>query len=75
MIKVGCLVRYVPDPSALFKWEGRLKINSRLEPGIVIEQLEYTTSHTRRYKVRWHGGVVTDEWVTHLVKYESVSSG
>jgi len=75
MIKVGSLVRYAPDPSTVFKWEGRHAIDVRSDPGVVIEKIKQSYSHTRRYKVRWNSGTVTDEWVTHLLNYDKLNTG
>ena len=65
MIKVGSLVNYVPNASATFKWQSYVNVDSR-NPGIVLQELESAGTTTRRYKIRWHDGKITDEWVTYL---------
>ena len=70
MIKVGSLVEYIPSPSSVFKWEKYKDLSERKAPGLILEKLENGLSHTRRFKVRWHTGLVTEEWITYLKSYE-----
>tara|TARA_Y100000114_G_scaffold3245_1_gene2688 strand:- start:229 stop:450 length:222 start_codon:yes stop_codon:yes gene_type:complete len=70
-MKIGDLVKFVPDPSAVFKWEKYRDADQRLAPGIILEQVENSLSHTRRFVVRWNTGVVTEEWITYLENYDS----
>tara|TARA_Y100001938_G_C7993162_1_gene380598 strand:+ start:262 stop:483 length:222 start_codon:yes stop_codon:yes gene_type:complete len=69
-MKVGDLVTYMPEPSALFKWEKYRDIGLRSSPGIVLEQVNHSLSHTSRFIIRWHSGIVTEEWSTYLESYE-----
>jgi len=69
-MKIGDLVRYIPEPSATFKWEKYRGVANRTAPGIVLEKMQHSLSHTRRYKIRWHTGIITEEWITYLEKYE-----
>ena len=70
-MKIGDLVKFVPDPSAVFKWEKYRDADQRSAPGIILEQVENTLSHTRRFVVRWNTGIVTEEWITYLENYDS----
>jgi hypothetical protein len=66
---VGALVKYIPSPSALFKWEKHNKSHSRLEPGIILRELGKPFSvgiSSRRFEICWHGGHVTKEWINYL---------
>lgn len=68
-MKVGDLVKFIPDPSAVFKWEKYRDADLRASPGIILEQVENPLSHTRRFVIRWNSGVVTEEWITYLENY------
>ena len=35
-----------------------------------IEQVEVKGTQSHRFKIRWHGGEVTEEWAAYLVPYE-----
>ena len=65
MIKIGSLVRYIPSPSAQFKWQTYINEEAR-NPGIVICELDEKGITTRRFSVRWHNGKITNEWISHL---------
>ena len=71
MIKVGSLVRYIPSPSATFKWERYTDAYKAL-PGIILREIEhdFKGTTTRRFEIRWHDGQVSEEWVSYLEKYE-----
>ena len=68
-MKVGDLVKFIPDPSAVFKWEKYRDADLRASPGIILEQVDNPLSHTRRFVIRWNSGVVTEEWITYLENY------
>lgn len=70
MIKVGSLVKYIPSPSSLFKWKTYIFKDGRKAPGIILEQVAAKGTTTRRYKIRWQNGKITEEWVSYLEKYE-----
>ena len=69
-MKVGDLVKYVISPSAVFKWEKYKDLSARKAPGLILEKVESELSHTRRFKIRWHTGLVTEEWITYLKSYD-----
>jgi hypothetical protein len=69
-MKIGDLVVYVPEASAVFHWQKMGVNNYKTAPGIIIEQVEHSISFTRRFKVRWHSGVITEEWISYLVEYD-----
>jgi|TARA_Y100000114_G_scaffold67431_1_gene61822 hypothetical protein len=71
-MKVGDLVTYVPEPSALFKWERYRGLGQRRPPGIIVEAIEHSYSHTPRFKIRWHTGIITEEWASYLKIYEDM---
>ena len=68
MIEVGSLVKYVPSPSAVFKWE---KYNEAMksEPGVIIREVPAKGTTTRRFEIRWHDGKISEEWISHLEIY------
>lgn len=65
MIRVGALVRYIPNPSALFKWEKYVNEEAR-NPGIVVKELIAKGTTTRRFLIRWKDGKLTEEWISYL---------
>ena len=69
MIKAGSLVRYMPNPSSTFKWGTFVNVEAR-NPGIVIEEVDKKCTTTRRYKIRWRDGKITEEWISYLEIYE-----
>ena len=69
MIKVGALVKYIPSPSSLFKWEQYVNSEAR-NPGIVLREIEGKGSSTRRFEIRWQNGKTTEEWITYLEIFE-----
>ncbi len=69
-MKVGDLVKYIPSPSSLFKWQKYKGISIRKCPGIIIREINERGTTTRRFEIVWHGGEATEEWVSHLEPYE-----
>lgn len=68
-MKAGDLVRYVPSPSALFKWEKMKQNSEKSSPGVILRELGEPFSRgttSRRFVVAWNSGAVTEEWVSHL---------
>ena len=65
-MKLGDLVRYVQNPAPRWKWRRR---DDRRGPGILIEEVEMPGTQSRRFKIRWHSGKVTEEWAAYLVPY------
>ena len=70
-MKAGDLVKYVPSPSATFKWQKYLDGNKAL-PGIILRKVDADGTTLRRFKIRWHDGDITEEWISHLERYEPV---
>lgn len=68
-MKIGDLVIYIPSPSSLFKWKAWARPFLAVSPGIIIEEMDEKGTTTRRFKVRWHNGNVTEEWITYLETY------
>ncbi len=68
-IKVGSLVKYVPSPSATFKWEKYTDAFKSL-PGVIVEELKEKGTTTRRFLIRWHDGEMSEEWISYLEEYE-----
>tara|TARA_B100000287_G_scaffold225762_1_gene213019 strand:- start:68 stop:280 length:213 start_codon:yes stop_codon:yes gene_type:complete len=69
-MRVGDLVKYVPSASATFKWEKYKGISERKDPGIILRELDAKGVATRRFEIAWHGGLVTEEWISYLEPYE-----
>tara|TARA_B100001094_G_scaffold141587_1_gene137226 strand:- start:1861 stop:2073 length:213 start_codon:yes stop_codon:yes gene_type:complete len=70
MVKVGSIVKYVPSPSALFKWKTYIFKGGRTSPGIVMREIDEKGTTTRRFEVRWQNGKITEEWITYLEIFE-----
>ncbi len=68
-MKAGDLVKYIPSPSATFKWEKYSGAFKDL-PGVVLREVEAKGTSTRRFKIRWHDGEISDEWISYLEIYE-----
>lgn len=68
-MNVGDLVIYIPSPSSLFKWKSWAKSFITVGPGVIIEEIEEKGTTTRRFKIRWHNGNITEEWITYLEVY------
>ena len=64
-MKIGDLVRYIPSPSATFKWERYLNTESR-DPGIILREIDAKGTTTRRFEIRWHDGKITEEWISYV---------
>ena len=64
-MKTGDLVKYIPSPSATFKWEKQMNAETR-NPGIIMREVESKGVATKRFQVRWHNGKITDEWASSL---------
>jgi hypothetical protein len=69
VVRVGSLVRYIPSPSATFKWEEYVKPEGR-DPGIVLREVDAKGTTTRRYEIRWQNGMITEEWISFLEVFE-----
>ena len=68
-LRVGDLVKYIPSPSASFKWE-KYTDSFKSLPGIVISEVESKGTHTRRLRIRWNDGQISEEWITYLELYQ-----
>jgi hypothetical protein len=68
-VVVGSLVRYIPSPSATFKWE-RVLNTQMVPPGVIIGEIQENGTTTRRFLIRWHNGNITEEWISYLEPYE-----
>ena len=68
-MKVGDLVRYIPSPSATFKWE-RYTDAFKSFPGVIVREVKAKGTTTRRFEIRWHDGEISEEWVSYLELYE-----
>jgi hypothetical protein len=68
-MRIGDLVKYIPSPSATFKWQKYLDSRKEL-PGIILREVEAKGTTTRRFEIRWHDGDITEEWISYLEKYE-----
>ena len=69
LMKIGDLVIYIPSPSATFKWE-KYKEAFKSLPGVILRVVDAKGTTTRRFEIRWHDGDITEEWISHLEKYE-----
>lgn len=68
-MKVGDLVKYIPSPSATFKWE-KYTDAFKVVPGVILRELETKGTTTRRFEIRWHDGEISEEWISYLEFYE-----
>lgn len=68
-MKVGDLVKYIPSPSATFKWE-QYRDSQKVVPGVILCEVESKGTTTRRFKIRWHDGKISEEWISYLEIYE-----
>ena len=64
-MKPGDLVKYIPSPSAAFKWQQYVNVESRT-PGIIIREIDAKGTSTRRFEIRWQNGKITEEWMSYL---------
>ncbi len=70
MIKAGSLVKYIPSPSAIFKWDTYIFKDNNKPPGVVLREIDEKGTTTRRFEVRWQNGKVTEEWISYLEIFE-----
>ena len=68
-IKIGSLVKYIPSPSATFKWE-KYRDSFKAIPGVIIREVEAKGTTTRRFEIRWHDGEISEEWITYLEPFD-----
>ncbi len=68
-MKVGDLVKYIPSPSATFKWQKYLD-SAKALPGVILREVENSGTSTRRFEVRWNDGSLSEEWISYLDRYE-----
>ena len=68
-MKVGELVKYIPSPSATFKWEKYTDAFKSL-PGIILREVEAKGTTTRRFEIRWNDGKISEEWISYLEIFE-----
>ena len=68
-MKVGDLVRYIPSPSATFKWEKYTDAFKSL-PGVILREVEAKGTTTRRFEIRWNDGKISQEWISYLEIFE-----
>ena len=69
-MKVGGLVKYVPSPSAIFKWQKYLDSRKSL-PGVILREIDAKGTTTRRFEIRWHDGGITEEWISYLEPFDN----
>ena len=67
-MKIGDLVTYVPSPSATFKWEKYFP--PKAMPGLILCEVASVGTTTRRFKIRWHDGEISEEWISYLEIFE-----
>tara|TARA_B100000886_G_C20345660_1_gene458582 strand:+ start:502 stop:708 length:207 start_codon:yes stop_codon:yes gene_type:complete len=68
-MKVGDLVKYIPSPSATFKWEMYSEA-LKVVPGVILCEVKTVGTTTRRFKIRWHDGEISEEWISYLEIYK-----
>ena len=68
-MKVGDLVKYIPSPSATFKGESYSDSFKSL-PGVILCEVKSKGTTTRRFKIRWHDGEISEEWISYLEIFE-----
>lgn len=68
-MRIGDLVRYIPSPSATFKWENYTDAFKSV-PGIILREVPAKGTTTRRFEIRWHDGQISEEWISYLELYE-----
>ena len=69
-MKTGDLVKYIPSPSAVFKWQKYLDSNKDL-PGVILREIEAKGTTTRRFEIRWHDRKISEEWVSYLEPFDN----
>jgi hypothetical protein len=73
-VKTGDLVKHIPDPSALFKWEKAKRNSVKTSPGIILREIGEPFSRcvdSRRFVVAWNSGEVTEEWINRLTRLDN----
>jgi len=70
MIRVGDLVKYIPSPSATFKWERYTDAYKAL-PGVILREVKARGITTRRFEIRWHDGQLSEEWMSYLEPFDN----
>ena len=68
-MRIGDLVKYIPSPSATFKWEKYFDAFKEV-PGVILREVEAKGTTTRRFEIRWHDGEISQEWISYLEIYE-----
>jgi len=68
-MKVGDLVEYVPSTSDRYKKWKKKSAMKPTAPGILIEEIAQKGTTSRMFSVRWHSGIITDEWAAFLLPY------
>ena len=68
-MKVGDLVKYIPSPSSMFKWE-KYTDAFKVVPGVILREVQSKGTTTRRFEIRWHDGEISEEWISYLEIYE-----
>ena len=69
-MRIGDLVKYVPSPSATFKWE-KYKAAHKSLPGIILREVKTKGTTTRRFEIRWHDGQLSEEWISYLEPFDN----
>tara|TARA_R110002020_G_scaffold74330_2_gene190269 strand:+ start:1101 stop:1319 length:219 start_codon:yes stop_codon:yes gene_type:complete len=69
-MRIGDLVKYIPSPSATFKWQKYLDANKHL-PGLILREVEAKGTTTRRFEIRWHDGHISEEWISYLAPFDN----
>ena len=69
-MRVGDLVKYIPSPSATFKWQKYLDSHKDL-PGVILREVKAKGTTTRRFEIRWHDGDITEEWISYLAPFDN----
>jgi len=69
VMKIGDLVKYIPSPSAAFKWQKYMDSRKSL-PGIILQEIAAKGTTTRRFEIRWHDGDITEEWISYLEPFD-----
>jgi hypothetical protein len=64
----GDLVKYIPSPSASFKWE-KYQDRFKATPGVILRAVSVVGTTTRMFEIRWHDGEISEEWITYLEPY------
>jgi|TARA_Y200000002_G_scaffold307459_1_gene263553 hypothetical protein len=67
-MRAGDLVKYIPSPSSTFKWEKYF--THKLVPGVILCEVDAKGTTTRRFKIRWHDGEISEEWISYLEIFE-----